>query len=135
MDSRFSSSEIDVAWLTLNRSCNLGCSYCYAEGAPLSEMRFDTLTDLIDLISGIEVGSVIYSGGEPSCYPFIYDAVCFAKSKGLICGFPTSGLLYADFREAVSLAETGVDGVSLSLKGWSEASCAEKAGVDATCLR
>ncbi|WP_165173974.1 radical SAM/SPASM domain-containing protein [Adlercreutzia sp. ZJ242] len=121
---------MDTFWITLNRGCSLRCSYCYAKDAPLSVISPGVLRGLVDLACEMDVGSIVYTGGEPSLYDGLNDAIVLAKSKGISCGFPSNGLLYGDIAEAVSLAETNVDSVSLSLKGWDEDSYLRKTGVD-----
>ena len=83
----------------LNRACNFGCRYCYAEFAELSvgmippnELR-EILTAIAaaPLPAGIPQRKVNFAGGEPLLHPKIIAMIEYAHGLGLKTSIVTNG--------------------------------------------
>lgn len=59
-------------WLTINRLCNLNCSWCYAKSIKASkrnDMSMETVDKAVQLFRKMPMESVILIGGEPTIHP------------------------------------------------------------------
>ena len=69
-----------VGWLTVNRSCNLRCQWCYARNMGFSakdDMSLSLAERCIKIYSDLPMKEVVLLGGEPTIYPYIVEAVSF----------------------------------------------------------
>jgi len=120
-----------VAWLTINRNCNLHCMWCYQRKLANSTQKMDKQLafQLIDLLAGLPVKFVVIMGGEPTLHPDFFDIVEYIKEKGLVANVVSNSIRFAD-DTFVSIAETaGLHGVTTSLKGSSEEEYLMSAGL------
>lgn len=90
-----------LSWVVIEvtESCNLNCVWCYANSNSAFEMKrrhmpLDRLEKLLKMLSDAGVRQVTYSGGEPTVYPHIKQAVKTAKDMGLIVHMNTNGFLF-----------------------------------------
>lgn len=61
----------EVAWLNVNRACNLRCKWCYAQGAGYAvgeDMRLEMAKDLALILKEMHVKKIILLGGEPTLW-------------------------------------------------------------------
>ncbi len=73
--------------LETNRSCNLRCRYCYAEGGEslANELDFDTLADVVRQARDLGAQSVVViGGGEPTLHPRFRDLVSLIHSLDMV---------------------------------------------------
>ncbi len=73
--------------LETNRSCNLRCRYCYAEGGEQleNELSTETLADVIRQAKELGVHSVVViGGGEPAIHPEFRELISFIHSLNII---------------------------------------------------
>lgn len=73
--------------LETNRSCNLRCRYCYAEGGERLERELDygVLVDIVRQAADLGAHSVVViGGGEPTLHPRFRDLVSFIHSLGAV---------------------------------------------------
>ncbi|WP_092192612.1 radical SAM/SPASM domain-containing protein [Desulfomicrobium norvegicum] len=82
--------------LELSRECNLRCIYCYAEsGNPIAdELSYEEILSAID--QAVELGAqkiVVLGGGEPLCYPGIFDVLNYIHAKSVEIELFTNGML------------------------------------------
>jgi radical SAM protein with 4Fe4S-binding SPASM domain len=89
-----------VSWavIELTDFCNFNCAWCYASTGCKSEIRRRqmSLADLKKLIRSLAdsgVRQVTYSGGEPTMYPHIREAIRYAKNHGMVVHMNTNGYL------------------------------------------
>ena len=73
--------------LETNRSCNLRCRYCYADGGERQgyELSYDVLTDVIAQARDMGAQSVVViGGGEPTLHPRFRELISFISSLDMI---------------------------------------------------
>lgn len=114
------SNEVNCAWLTLNRSCNLRCEWCYAQSTGYSlndDMSLDLAKKIIDMLADLKVTLIALIGGEPTLHKDLFKIIEYAKLKGMRVNLITNGLLFSDEKFAKKIKDIGDVGVNLSIKG------------------
>lgn len=109
---------INTTWLTLNRACNFGCPWCYAEGTNyLKEktMSLGLAKDLVDFSQSIGTKNFILIGGEPTYYPDIFELLKYIKSKNLKVTIATNGYRFSD-KHFIKEIEDFVNSIGFSIK-------------------
>lgn len=112
-----------IAW-EVTRSCNLACKHCRAEAHPEpypGELTNAEAKALIDTFP--EVGSpiIIFTGGEPTLRPDVYELAAYARDKGLCCVMSPNGTRITP-EEARKIKEAGFQRCSISIDGADAAS-------------
>lgn len=106
--SSFCQKDIDAAKqrhglltmeLELSRECNLRCIYCYADSGErrTDELSYEEIVSAID--QAVELGArkiVVLGGGEPLCYPKIFDVLTYLYESGVEIELFTNGTLITD---------------------------------------
>ncbi len=75
-----------VAWLTVNRACQMRCKWCYANSAgynPQDEMSLGLAQKLVLLLKSIGIKTVIIIGGEPTLWKPLLEFNRFCRNKGV----------------------------------------------------
>lgn len=111
--------EIDGAWVALSRDSNLRCAWCHTAQTGFratDDMPFELLQGIVGLASDLGVGNVTLTGGEPTLYPHILDAIRHCKEIGLRVSLPTNGLAFASGDCVERFVGAGVDRVGVSPK-------------------
>ena len=97
--------------------CNFGCDFCPSDGSrrKAQHMDFSLFAKGIDDIVRDRVTDTVgfHVLGEPLLYPRLFDALRYAKSKGLRTEINTNGSLLAEERVG-RLVEAGLDTLSIS---------------------
>lgn len=97
----------------ITTKCNLNCVFCF-KGKPDIDVSRKQAFDNIAKIADANIPDVVFIGGEPLCCEFFFEAVEYAKSKGLNVGIVTNGTLFTD--ENVKLLKALVNNsISISL--------------------
>lgn len=127
--------KIDQCTVTLTRSCNLRCSFCYAKRADyneISSVKYDELKKIVDFCCDAKVKYFIFCGGEPTLYPQLFDILKYIKSKDhkMLPTIATNGILLEDIEYCKALIENGISYIDISLKGKSSKECREIVGRD-----
>lgn len=109
---------VKVAWITLNRNCNLKCDWCYAkESSKKGSMDYKKLVSLISNLSLQGIEKIILIGGEPLLYPKIYEICNLIKDYNINQSITTNGILLANMKTCESLVASGLKAYNMSLKG------------------
>lgn len=117
--------NITQCTVTLTRNCNLRCSFCYAKRTFYKEedsITLDQLKKVIDLCCESNVKYLVFTGGEPTLYNDLLDALIYIRegNKKLIPVIASNGLLFSDKSFAKKLITNGISYIDISLKGTSE---------------
>lgn len=77
--------------------CNLKCSMCInpISGRKKRHMRFDEFRKILDSIHSVCKISLV-GAGETLLNPEIFEMISYAKSKGILIGFATNGMLLSE---------------------------------------
>jgi len=78
--------------------CNLKCNYCFFKDNLInSEMKKEDVFTVFDKLKEMEIKGIVFTGGEPTCYPDLKYVLDYAKN---ICGFDlgliTNGVIYPE---------------------------------------
>jgi len=115
--------RLSWAIIEVTDACNLNCIWCYANsgfgsGGQRRHMPFEKLKRLLARLSAGGVRQITFSGGEPTMYPHIKDAVKEAKDMGFVVHMNTNGLLMTPElagelkRLGLSQIQTNIDSIS-----------------------
>lgn len=110
-----------LSWVVIEvtEACNLNCIWCYANsgyGKP-RHMPLEKLENLLKKLADAGVKQITYSGGEPTVYPHIKEAVKMAKDRGFVVHMNTNGFLFTKYlaRElkklGLSQIQTNIDSI------------------------
>lgn len=133
MDAPMIDFDFKTGWLTLNRTCNLRCKWCYARDTEYKSsltMSKDLAFELIDFFDSINVKHIILIGGEPTIHPDFFEIIEYAKEKNIKCALVTNGLMFKNDGFIEKYKSVGMNSVSLSLKGENEKTYKEITGFD-----
>lgn len=118
--------KIDNCWLTVNKSCNLRCRWCYLKESWNDKENFDLELEhvyaLVDMIDKLEVKSVTITGGEPTNYKELISVIKYIHKKGIRTSINTNGIRFAEDKYANEIFNAGLNSVNVSLKGYDEIS-------------
>lgn len=118
---RFSDS-IDHGWLNLCHTCNLSCSWCYAQDKLKKNdvMSFEDACRCIDLMHDAGISQINLLGGEPTCYPHLHKLIEYCTNKGIEACLVTNGVLLKNRDYVEQLKKAGLSFLSISIKGDSQ---------------
>ena len=74
--------------------CTGGCLYCFQGSTPQGTRLIprERLFKLLDEATSLGTRQVLWQGGEPLYYPWLFEASDYAAEKGVRCAFFTSGI-------------------------------------------
>ncbi len=100
--------------MSITNRCNFDCIYCHNEGdhGSLSEMSVETISNIVDVASGMGVNRVKISGGEPLIRNDLEDIVASLPELKDVSLTTNASMLKG---RAQSLKECGLDRVNVSL--------------------
>ncbi len=114
-----------VAWLTVNRACNLRCDWCYARGTEYEnelDMPLSLARDLIYMIKSLGIRSVIIIGGEPTLWSPLLEFNHFLKNEGLKSTLVTNGTRFGKDQFWNEYCQIPNTKIGLSIKGYDDSS-------------
>lgn len=111
-----------VGWLTVNRSCNLRCGWCYAKESDFTaeEMTLEVAKGAIEIYNGLRIKNVMLIGGEPTIHPQLLDIVRLIHQAELNPLLVTNGIRFSDANFAKAATAAGLSRAIVSLKGADE---------------
>lgn len=113
----YQSETIESLWLVLTYNCQLQCPWCYAhKGSTVVDFPLDKAVNACQFIQEIGGKNIILIGGEPLLYPNLLQIIQTSSKLNLNSILITNGFLLNQKR-ALSLKETGLSRVTISLKG------------------
>lgn len=107
-----------VAWLTVNRVCNLRCKWCYAEGTNYrpDKMSLELAKKLTILTQEMGVHGIILIGGEPTLWEHLSEHNHFCKEIGIRSALVTNAIKFGKDEFWEKYQESPNDNIGLSLK-------------------
>lgn len=120
-------------WLTINRTCNMRCKWCYASTTHFSEeqtMSLEFVKNALKFANDVGVTKVIIIGGEPLIHPDIIKIVEECSQYGMRSSIVTNGIRYKDKMFLRKLIDAGLSATSLSLKAINREKYKDATGVD-----
>ena len=115
--------RIEDAWLTVNRTCNMKCPWCYANNLEESletDMDFEKAKKLVDILVKAGFKHITILGGEPTLYTNLFELIRYVSEKGIRVTLVTNGIKLSDQEYCEELKHSGVETISISIKGCSD---------------
>ena len=102
-----------MSLIRLTNLCNEKCLFCNFP----DDCRVLSLDEVKrEIESSLSDDSVTFTGGEPTIYPFIKEAIGYAKAKGLKeIEIQSNCLVLADLNKARELQQAGLSGVFVTV--------------------
>ena len=130
-----SNMKIEQCTVTLTRKCNLRCAFCYAkrtEYAETATIEYNNLKKVVDFCNDAKVKYIIFSGGEPTLYPYLIDILKYIQSKEhkMSATIATNGIALENIEYCKKLVENGMSYIDISLKGKNSKECCKIVGRD-----
>lgn len=96
------------------RRCPNNCMHCSSESGPACKEIIDVqkVREVFDGLEKMKVEEVSLSGGEPFLHSDLVDIVKYGKSKGFKINIYTSGIMFNDNNECISLNANILDELS-----------------------
>ncbi|MBE6130219.1 MAG: radical SAM protein [Erysipelotrichaceae bacterium] len=111
--------KFTTCWITVNRACNLRCTWCYAKetGFKLNdELKIEDGIKIVDLCVELGIKTIILIGGEPTIYSKIFELIQYIKSFNIRVVLVTNGVILKDINLVRKYIDCGIDSFSISLK-------------------
>lgn len=104
--------------LAVTYQCNNDCFHCYAGGPrKTKELSTREWKKVIDIVDSLDVGSIIFTGGEPLLREDLVELVAY--SRNIVTGLISNGrLLTQDMVSQLEKAE--LDHVQITVEGFKE---------------
>ena len=114
--------NLHTCWLTLNRSCNLRCKWCYAQDSKFDKkynMNLPVAKSLIDICIGNSVRNFILIGGEPTLHNNFFEIIEYIIDKDCEVTVVTNGIKLSSksICDRLKLFDKDKFSFSISLKG------------------
>ena len=127
--------NISQCTITLTRKCNLRCNFCYAKKTKYVEtatLKYENLKNIIDFCNDAKVKFIVFTGGEPTLYPYLLEALQYIKNKEnkMLPTIATNGIKLEDLQFCRLLADGGIGYIDISLKGKDSKECCKIVGRD-----
>lgn len=105
---------IKFAHIQLTTKCNSKClDRCNIWASKPTEIPFQDLKFTIDLLAKNNFSVIYFTGGEPSLYPYLIEALKYAKSKNVLTSITSNGSItpkqLLELRNYVDLLSISVD--------------------------
>ena len=117
--------RLSYLFLELTQACNLACRHCGSDCSQDSRVPPLPRADVLRTLQGIAAVQdphevmVVLSGGEPLCYPGVFDLGGAIHNLGFPWGMVSNGLAWGP-REIQAAKAARMGSVTLSLDGFEE---------------
>lgn len=118
--------SINAVWATLNRSCNLRCSFCYTNALNFdnkANMSIDDFKKIVNFCITGGIGHITLIGGEPTVYPHLAECIKILVENNITFTIVTNGILFNSEKYLQKLLDAGLSHcsmVSISVKETNE---------------
>lgn len=118
-------------WLTVNRSCNFRCKWCYAECAGFKssdDMPLIMAKRIANIVHDTEVKHITLIGGEPTLWPSLFKFNDYCKTLPINVGMVTNACLFGNDEFWSRFLKNPFKSLGISVKGINEKQFAETVG-------
>ena len=125
-------NKIDRITITVNRACNLRCSWCYASGTNFDknlDMTEETFDKIVEFAKNSNVKKICIIGGEPTIFPNIYSFL--NKLDGFYVSIVSNGICFENLDICKKYIRIGVKSFSISVKAENKNKYKETTSIDA----
>jgi radical SAM protein with 4Fe4S-binding SPASM domain len=94
--------RINLAVLHVTNNCNLKCTFCTNSFCPVckrfdkgdeAELTHEQWKNILEELSYFGTTTVLFTGGEPTRYPYIHDLIDFSIKLGMATNLHTNGIV------------------------------------------
>lgn len=121
--------KYSTCMFAVTNRCNARCGFC---SIPMQAHNGATPADRVEIaitrLFDLGVRYIQFTGGEPLLYPYLMRVMKYASEMGFLITLVTNGSLLDDKR-ARAIAESGVQGVSISVDHHDSALLEENRGI------
>ena len=104
----------EIYYIQVIRKCNQSCRFC-SNPSNDSIMPLEEAKRLLRKYAEAKAAGVIFTGGEPTMYPFLPQAIRYAAGLGLFPRITTNGQLFSDYDFASMLVRSGLSHAHFSI--------------------
>jgi radical SAM protein with 4Fe4S-binding SPASM domain len=100
------------------RRCNLSCEHCYAASNPFIKEDRRTIEQTADIMRKFYDSGAVewrFTGGEPTVYPDLFDAIDIAQGLGMNVSMNSNG--WWSENTAQKIVESGITEMVISIEG------------------
>ncbi|WP_025690430.1 radical SAM protein [Paenibacillus zanthoxyli] len=123
--------RINLAILHVTNECNLDCSFCKTSFCPVCKrfedqqppLTADQWKQILEQLARFGPSSVLITGGEPTCYPFIDELLSYSVSLGMPTSVHTNGLIplnYSSPKLGVHITVSSPKNLDIILKNYNK---------------
>jgi len=105
--------------ITLTNRCNLKCMMCNFHNYPMDvqdELSTQDVISMINQISNLKIGNIVFSGGEPLLREDIFEIIHYASSLGINSALLTNGTILKE-KTAGEINASGLKSIWVSIDG------------------
>ncbi len=106
-----------ISW-NVTKRCNLYCKHCYRESSPDEEVNNELTTEegkkLLRDMKKANLGTIVFSGGEPLLRQDIFELIEYADSLGIMPLMGSNGTLITP-EVAKKLKKSGLKAIAISV--------------------
>ncbi|MFA7270295.1 MAG: radical SAM protein [Sterolibacterium sp.] len=121
-----------VAWMTVNRSCNFRCGWCYAKDTGYhkeKELSLKLAIDIVAMIKALRIKNITVIGGEPTLWKPLLEFNQYCKANGLQTTLVTNAAQFGIDRYWNNYRMAPNSRVGISIKGYDKNSFEDFTGV------
>ena len=110
----------DTVWITVNRTCNFRCVWCYAEGSKYSrtfDMTLEKAKEILGVVSDLKIRHVTLTGGEPTLWPYLFEFIDSIHQRDMTCSMITNACEFGNDNFWQKYQKHSCDSLGLSIKG------------------
>lgn len=111
-----------ISW-NVTKKCNLYCKHCYRESSPDEKVDNELTTEegkkLLRDMKKANLGTIVFSGGEPLLRPDIFQLIKYACSLGIMPLMGSNGTLITP-EVASRLKSSGLKAIAISIDSLNE---------------
>jgi len=108
--------DFSTLYWEITSDCNLRCKHCSQPHHNKNYYELGEAKKIVDIIVEYGTERIMFLGGEPILYPWIFEIIEYAKKKNLVTCMSSNGTLLGS-EEIKALKEVGLDHLQISIDG------------------
>jgi len=112
-----------IAWVTVNRACQMRCDWCYAGSTgykPGSDMDLELAKELVLTVKSIGIKSIVIIGGEPTLWKHLFEFNDFCRELGVKTSLVSNCQRFSSDKFWEEYQQHPCNAVSVSLKAFDQ---------------
>ncbi len=112
-----------IAWLTVNRACQMRCGWCYAGSTGYKtdcDMSLELAKKLATLVKNAGVKTIVIIGGEPTLWKHLFEFNDFCRKLKIKTGLVSNCQRFSSLKFFEEYQQHPSDYISASLKAFDQ---------------